>query len=940
VRFDPYSRVLYSTDASIFRMQPVGVVIPRDADDVAATLETCYGAGVPVLPRGAGTSLCGQTVNHAVVLDFSKYMNSLISVNPEEMSAWIQPGLVVDELSSLVRQHSLQYAPDPATANRATVGGGIGNNSCGSHSIVYGKTVDHILEVKAVLSDGSRVHLAELTPQAVRAKMALSSLEGQIYRDVIQIAQSHREEIGRRFPKVMRRVEGYNLDQLLGENINMSYLIVGSEGTLVAITEAKVNLVPRPKRTGVAVVHFRSLHEAMLATVELLNESPSAIELMDKTLLDQARSQVALRRQMGFVEGDPAALLLVEVYGESDSEIGARLDGIEARCQRAGLGYATVKVPEPSQQALVWNLRKSGLGLLSGIKGDVKAIPFVEDTAVDPSNLPQYIERFDSIIREEGTQAAYYGHASVGCIHIRPMVNLKLQEGVDRMVHIATRVCDLVLEFGGAFSGEHGDGITHGAFNEKVFGSKLYEAFRGVKRAFDPKGIMNPGKIIDTPAITENLRYGPAYKTINIPTIFDFSRDTGFARSVELCNSVGACRKTLGGTMCPSYMVTREEEHSTRGRASALAAVLSGVLPASEFTSKRLYDVLDLCLECKGCKGECESNVDMAKLKYEFLSHFYEKNGYPLRERLFTNIHTINKIGAALAPVSNWMARTALAQWGASALGIHPSRSLPNFARPTFQAWFKGHKPHSNAGKRGAVVFFHDTFTNYNYPQSGKAAVAVLEALGYGVELAPRWCCGRPMVSKGMLKKAKANARHNVDVLYDLAKRGKTIIGTEPSCLLMLRDEYPDLLPNDEKAKVVAEKALLLEEFLARAIEDSTAGDLKLKPMNRKAIFHGHCHQKALTGTEASLRVLRLVPGLEVQALDSGCCGMAGSFGFEKEHYDVSIKIGGRRLFPAVKSDPEAMVVIAGVSCRQQVEHGTGVKPLHLAEVLAQALVA
>ncbi|MBI2165200.1 MAG: FAD-binding protein [Chloroflexi bacterium] len=938
VRFDLYSRVLYSTDASIYEMEPIGVVIPRDREDVLATVDTCGRLGVPVLPRGAGTSLAGQAVNHAVVLDFSKYMNQVLSVNEEERWVRVQPGIVIDELNEQVRHHGLQYPIDPATASRATVGGGIGNNSCGAHSIVYGKTVDHVLELQCVLSDGSEATFLELPPAAVETRTAQRNLEGQIYREVRRLAESYRDEVERRFPKVMRRVGGYNLDLMLGQTTNLASLLVGSEGTLAVVTEAKMNLVPRPRRTGLAVAHFRSLLEAMEATVELLKENPSAIELMDKTILDQARNQVVLRRQMGFVQGDPAALLLVEVYGESDVEIVARLDGIEARTRRAGLGYAVVKVSDAAQQALVWNLRKAGLGLLASIKGDLKPVPFVEDTAVSPEKLPAFIERFDQIVREEGTTAGYYGHASVGCIHIRPKINLKLQGGVDQMVAIANRISDLVLEFGGSLTGEHGDGIVRGVFTEKMFGSRLYQAFRELKAAFDPKGIMNPGKIVDCPPMTENLRFGPRYKATPVATTLDFYRELGLDGAVELCTGIGACRKTLGGAMCPSYMATREEEHSTRGRANALRAVLSGLLPTSEFTSRRLYDVLDLCLECKACKAECESGVDMAKLKYEFLFHYYSKHGYPLRARLFARTGTLNRLGCALAPVSNWAARSLPTRWAVSALGIHPGRRLPPFARPTFEAWFRRRRPSPTPGERGTVLYLNDTFTNYNYPAVGQAAVKVLEALGYRVQLWPAACCGRTLISKGMLERAQSQARKTVEALFPLVQQGMKIVGTEPSCLLTLRDEYADLLPGDERARLVAENALLLDEFIVAAQEDGAARGLALKPIARKALFHGHCHQKALVGTEASLQALRMVPGLEVKALDAGCCGMAGAFGFEKEHYDVSMKIGEQRLFPAVRAAPDALVIVTGVSCRQQVEHGTGAKPLHLAEVLAMAL--
>ncbi|MBI4336982.1 MAG: FAD-binding protein [Chloroflexi bacterium] len=937
VRFDRYSRVLYSTDASIYQMMPLGVVVPAGPEDVVATVQACYAAGVPLLPRGGGTSLAGQTVNHAVVLDFSKYLDRVLEVHAEERWARVQPGITIDELNAHLRPVGLWFTPDPTTSNRACVGGAIGNNSCGAHSIVYGKTVDHVLELAAVLSDGSTAPLRQLSPSEAEAKLALPELEGQVYREVQHIAQEYRDDILRGFPRIPRRVSGYNLELLLEGPLNLAKLLVGSEGTLAAYTEAKVHLEPLPRSRGLIILHFRTLHESMEATVALLPLRPAAIEMVDSTIVQQARRQLALARRMGFVQGDPGGLLIVEVFGDSETEVRAKLEGVQRHAQQEGLGYASALAVTPDEQAAVWAMRKGGLGLLMGIKGDAKPLPFVEDTAVAPQRLPGYVRRFDEIVRANGTTAAYYGHAGDGCMHIRPVVNLKLQEGVGRMARIADEISDLVKEFAGSLSGEHGDGIVRGVFTEKMFGPWLYQAFRQLKAAFDPRGIMNPGKITDCPPMTENLRYGPVYRATTINTHLDFSSALGFDRAVELCNGIGACRKVLGGTMCPSYMVTREEEHSTRGRANALRAVLSGLLPPSEFTSRRLFEVMDLCLECKGCKAECESGVDMAKLKYEFLAHYREAHGWPMRDRLFADIARLDRIGSALAPVSNWAVTSPVARWGQALMGIHPRRALPLFARPTFQAWFRKHAPRPGAGKQDSVALFADTFMDYNYPSVGIAATRLLEATGYQVVVPLKRCCGRPMVSKGMLERARQHARYNVDLLYPLAEQGVPIVGCEPSCLLTLRDEYPDLLPGDARARKVAEMALLLDEFLVRQADQGKLG-LTFRPFEGTVLFHGHCPQTALVGVAASVKALKLVPGTQVEAPDAGCCGMAGAFGFETEHYEVSMKIGERRLFPAVRANPGARVVVTGVSCRQQVEHGTGVRPLHLAEFLAGQL--
>ncbi|MCH9035732.1 MAG: FAD-binding protein [Chloroflexi bacterium] len=938
VRFDEFSRALYSTDASIYQMMPVGVVVPRSEEDVLAVMELAHREGIPVLPRGAGTSLSGQTVNHAIVLDFSKYMDGLIETNPEEKWALVKPGIVLESLNREVAKHGLHFAPDPSTANRSTVGGAIGNNSCGTHSILFGKTLDQVLELKVILSDGTEARLAPLSAEELEHKLAGQGLESRVYREVLRIAGDSREEIEARFPKIMRRVSGYNLDEFVDyRDFNLARVVVGSEGTLCVITEAKVKLEPLPKHTGMAALHFEDIFQACDATPAILEHKPAAVEFIDKMIIDQTRASPGFRRYMDFVEGDPGGLILVELFGESEQEVASKLEALKSDMDKKGLGYACVMLRDKQSQSNAWAVRRAGLGLLMGVRGDAKPIPFVEDTAVDPERLGEFGRRFDAIVRGHGTTAAYYGHASVGCLHIRPVVNLKTGDGARQMVAIAEEITDLVLEFGGSLSGEHGDGIARGVWTEKMFGSRLYQAFVELKRAFDPKGIMNPGKIVECPPMTENLRYGPAYEAQDLKTELDFSFFDGFAGAVEMCNGMGECRK-MGGTMCPSYQATREEEHSTRGRANLLRAVLSGTLPHDKLTSKRLYDTLDLCLECKGCKGECPSMVDMAKVKYEFLSRYHAANGTPLRARLFSRINLINRVGCALAPGSNWLARMPGAKLlSHHLLGIHKARSLPPFARPTLQRWFRGHAP-LGRGDRGPVVLFDDTFISYNYPQVGMAAVELLELAGFRVSLAGVKCCGRPMISKGMLGKARDHARYNVDRLYELASQGTPIVGCEPSCLLTFRDEYPDLL-GDDKARVVAENSYLIDEFLAMLQEQGRL-DLSFNESTKKILFHGHCHQKAAIGVEASKMVLALPPGFQVEVVDSGCCGMAGAFGYEKEHYDISMDIGDLKLFPAVRAKgPEWEIAVTGVSCRQQIEQGTGRRARHLVELLRDAVI-
>ena len=971
VRFDAFSRVLYSTDASIYQMEPVGVVIPRGAEDVLATVEIASKSQVPILPRCGGTSLAGQTVNHAIVIDFSKYMNRVLEVNGEERWARVEPGIVLDQLNAHLSLLGLQFAPDPTTSNRACVGGAIGNNSCGSHSVIYGKTVDHVLELRTVLSDGSEAQFRPLNGPELEAKLISSGLESEIYRQVKRIAQENRDEVLARYPRIMRRVSGYNLDEFIdsthdGETntpgspspFDLSKMVVGSEGTLCVITEAKVNLVPVPAKKALAVLHFRDMVGACEATWDILQHKPAAVELIGRMILDRCRASLGFARLTHFVEGEPDAILVVEFNGETKAELVGKLNSFKEDMERKGLGYVCMSLLDAATQADVWALRSAGLGLLMSTHGDSKPLPYVEDTAVDPQRLGEYVRRFDEIVKAHGTTAGYYGHASVGCLHVRPLVNLKDLQGVDKMESIASEVSDLVLEYGGSLSGEHGDGIVRGVWTEKMFGTKIYQALREVKRAFDPDGIMNPGKIIDCPPMTENLRFEPDHRATSLDTALDFSADSGYAGAVEVCNGMGACRK-MSGTMCPSYMVTREEEHSTRGRANLLRAVLSGSLPGETLTSRRLYGALDLCLECKGCKAECQTGVDMAKLKYEFLDRYHKAHGLPLRSRLFANISSLSRLGSRFAPLSNWASANPLGKLILHiVLGIHARRALPPLARPTFPEWFKANRgvhplsdsPPSRGREKpsspsGTVVLFNDTFMNYNYPQVGVAAVELLERAGFGVVLsgpsAPlgtgAMCCGRPMISKGLLDKAKAHARHNVDALYPYAKQGIAIVGCEPSCLLTLRDEYPDLL-RDKKAEVVAANSYLIDEFLAM-LQAKGKLALEFTDANKKVLFHGHCHQKALVGTQHSIAALNLPPGYQVEEVNAGCCGMAGSFGYEKEHYQISMDIGRERLFPAVEAkDGDWEVAVMGVSCRQQIEHGTGRKARHLVEVLRDAV--
>jgi FAD/FMN-containing dehydrogenase/Fe-S oxidoreductase len=952
VRFDAASRLLYSTDASMYQVEPIGIVIPRDADDVRAAVDVARAQGVALLPRGGGTSLTGQTVNHALVVDFTQHMNRVLEVNAEEGWARVQPGVVQDELNHHVRSLGVLFGPDTSTSNRATLGGMLGNNSGGSHSIAYGLTVDHVLELRALLVDGTEVVFGELSEAEFAAKQRTPGLEGQIYREVAAIRETYGDEIRARYPAQWRRCAGYNLNELLGIGVrphshagggngasrplSMARLVVGSEGTLLTILEAKVRLVPRPKKTALDVIHYREIQEALESSQSILETGPYAVELTDKLILDLARDNIEQSKRMGFVQGDPGAILIVEYAGDTDAEVRAKVDTLEARRQRERFGYASHVTFDVAQQQSIWKLRKAGLGLLLGMKGDRKPIAFVEDTAVDPRHLPKFVPRFAEIFRRHDVNGAYYGHCSVGCLHIRPVIDLKTARGLQQVRDIADEITDLVLEFNGTISSEHGDGRARSPFLARMYGPTIMEAFRRLKRAFDPDNRLNPGNIVDSPGITESLRYGVGYKTWEPATLLDFSEQGGFAAAVEMCNGVGVCRKNLEGTMCPSYMVTRDEEHSTRGRANALRAVLSGRVPAAEFTGKRLYDVMDLCLECKGCKAECPANVDMAKLKYEFLHHYYRANGLPLRNRLFGHIADLNRAGSRFPALANWLAGLAPNRWLMEKLvGVDRRRPLPALAPQTFGDWFGARTP-GGTGERGEVVLFHDTFVDYNTPTIGQAAVRVLESAGYRVVLVDRKCCGRPMISKGMLAEAREHAVWNVARLAPYAERGVAIVGLEPSCLLTLKDEYVDFLRTDA-ARAVAKQSALLEQFLLRERDRGLA--MSFAAHGRRVLLHGHCHQKALIGTAPTVAALTWA-GYEVSEVDSGCCGMAGSFGFEREHYDISVALGNRRLAPAVTAAPaDTEVAAPGVSCRQQIEHLAGRQARHPAELLAEALV-
>jgi FAD/FMN-containing dehydrogenase/Fe-S oxidoreductase len=947
VRFDQTTRRLYSTDASIYQMEPLGVVIPRTVEDVIATVQIAAEARIALTPRGGGTSLSGQSIGPGIVLDCSKYLNNVLDIDPVGRKVRIQPGVILDELNRAVAAHGLQFGPEVATSSRANLGGMIGNNSAGARSIVYGKTIDHVLRLDVLLADGSRARLEPVEIDEWDRRAAGTSLEASIYRKVHSIVHENHEEIRRRFPRILRRVSGYNLDAVsaglyptaesAASPAGLHQLVIGSEGTLAVIAEAELNLLPRPKARGLLVPQFRTLAAAMDALAACLEFKPSAVELLDHYLLELTARNLALRDTMKAIRGNPQAIFMVEFSSDEPAEVVDRVERLQKRLQELPGITAAVPAIDASEREPLWNLRRASMPLLYGMRGDRKPVTFVEDTAVAPERLPEFVARFRSLLQSYGTDGAFYGHASVGCLHIRPLLNLKDPGDVSRMRRISEGVTDLVLEYGGALSGEHGDGLARSEWNAKMFGPAIYRAFTAVKAAFDPQGILNPGRVVHAPPMTHNLRYPPGYAPYQPATVFDYTAQEGFVRSVEMCNGSGACRKVHGGTMCPSYRATLDEHDSTRGRANALRLALSGEDPLRELRDPRLLGVFDLCLMCKACKAECPSNVDVAKLKAEFLHLYYQQRLRPLGHRLIAHLPQFNRLAAPFAPVVNWLQERGFLRWlMEKTAGIDRRRSLPVLHWDHLRRWFGRHQPAAEAGRRGRVLLLADCFTTYNEPAIGQAAVRVLEQAGYSVELADMACCGRTFLSKGFLPEARTLVQTQAPALAGRVADGTPLLGLEPSCLLTLADEWKELVPGPA-TQAVAAACHLADGWLAREVVAGRA-ELPLTPRSGACLLHAHCHQKALVGAGGSAAALRLVPGLEVTVLDAGCCGMAGSFGFEREHFDLSARIAQLALLPALEKAPDALVAATGTSCRHQVHDLARRTALHPLQVLAEQL--
>lgn len=927
VQFDYMTRVLYSTDASNYQIMPVGVTFPRSADDVVAIHEIAKKYQVPVLPRGGGSSLAGQTVGEAIVMDFSRHMRRVRSVNAEAQTVDVEPGLVLGQLNNSLAALDLMFGPDPASAERASIGGCIGNNATGAHSIRYGMTADHIKRLQVVLPSGELTW----TDASTSTLVALRETVGKL-------AHQHAEHIQERYPKTWRTVAGYALDKIDPHNVDLNWLFAGGEGTLGTIVRAELGLVarPRPMKKRLAMAHFDTLRSSLEATPRILELEPAAVELMDKFLLDKTRVAPGYKDKLTFVDGDPEAVLVVEFVGESDTELTAKVDDLKRHLHNLGYHGSVTIATTPQEQSDVWTVRKAGLGLLMSERSEAKPIAFIEDAAVPVENLADYITDVERIITEEGTTFAIYAHASAGCLHVRPLVNLKTLKGREQYRTIAERVTETVKKYQGTITGEHGQGIARGEFGHHLFGDELTDAFREIKRAFDPDNLMNPGKVVDVPPMDDPavLRYTPEYQVLPMRNRFDWTADNGLGGAVEMCNGAGVCRKEGSGTMCPSYMATLDEAHSTRGRANALRAAISGRLPDG-VGSAALKEVYDLCLSCKACQSECPSSVDVARMKSEFLALYHDRNGTPLSTRLFGNIHQVNKLAGRFPALSNFMLTNPLGKLGAHLLGIPTQRPLPLY-KQQFTASLNGHGKHDSPD----AVLIVDTFTEWNHPEVGHAIFKLADKLGAKVNvmrLPGQGCCGRPAISKGLLDNGKEMANENVRVLSQ--QHGDLpLLFIEPSCLSAFTDDYLTLVDRSLQpaAKQLAARCVPVEAWFAGQLaEANEAGTLKWTDTPGEVLLHGHCHQKALWGTAETMRLLQHIPGATVTEIDSGCCGVAGSFGYE--HYELSMKIGQDRLLPVIEANPQAVVAAPGTSCRAQI-HDAGHTVYHPVEVVANAL--
>jgi FAD/FMN-containing dehydrogenase/Fe-S oxidoreductase len=946
-------RVIYATDASSYREIPEAVCKPKNKEDIREIIRFARENGTSIIPRAAGTSLAGQVVGPGIVVDISKYMNKILEFNKEEHWIWVEPGVNLAELNQFLAPHGLQFGPETSTANRCCIGGMVGNNSCGLHSLVYGSARDHLLEAECILSDGTTATFKALTTEEFQAKCEADHnlLETRIYQNIYETLASayNQEQIRKEFPdpKVKRRNNGYAIDVLLetdpftgnGEKLNICKLLAGSEGTLAFSTRLKLNLIPLPpSHRGLLCAHFASLKEAYRGNLIALKHLPTAVELMDDIIMNCTGENIEQRKNRFFISGNPAAMLMIEFACETLEELLQKAANLEADCRIEGVGYHFPLVQGDENIKKVWALRTAGLGVLSNIPGDKRSTTVIEDTALAPEYLPDYMEELDLILGKYGLSCVKYAHIATGEIHLRPLLNLKDERDIERYHTIAREIAALVKKYRGSLSGEHGDGRLRGEFIPFMLGEHNYKLIKKLKKTWDPDNILNPGKIIDTPPITENLRFIVGQQR-TFQTTLEFNMGENLLQAIERCNGSADCRKSvlIGGTMCPTFMATKDEDKTTRARANVLREFLTRSDKANPFDQEEIYRVMDLCLSCKACKAECPSNIDMAKFKAEFLQHYYESHTIPLRTRLIAWMPKLYRWGRKFRPLTNAVSN---ATWFKKMIGFAPERQVPLLAKESLRKWYR--KPTKPNGQSiGKVYLFADEFTNENESGIGIKAILLLNKLGYEVVIPKHRESGRTFLSKGMVKTAQKVARDNVEMLAGLISAKTPLLGIEPSALLTFRDEYPDLLAGDlkEKAKELAKNSLLIDEFLAQQDEKGKIDKHRFTFNKADIKLHGHCQQKAIASTAPTRRMLEIPSNYKVSEIKSGCCGMAGSFGYEKEHYELSMKIGEMILFPAVReASPREIIAAPGTSCRHHILEGTGREALHPIEILYNAL--
>ena len=949
LHYDSMMKSLYATDASVYRELPLAVALPKNSKDIKILIGFANENGIGLIPRAAGTSLAGQCVGDGIVVDISKYMNQILEINTNEHWIRVQPGVIRDELNIFLKPYGLFFGPNTSTANRCTISGMVGNNSCGSTSIIYGSTRDHVLELKTILSDGSEIVFNALDKIQFKEKQLGSTLESRLYQQIFKELSNTetREQIIKEFPKasISRRNTGYAVDSLLNttifsetdETFNFCKMLCGSEGTLAFTTEIKLNLVPIPKPNDVVIAaHFNCIDSSLKATVVAMKHEPTACELMDKTILDCTKDNIEQQKNRFFVEGDPEVILMIEFRSDTLNESEILAKNLIKELEENNLGYA-FPIVSGDKTENVWNLRKAGLGLLANIPGDKKAVACIEDTAVDVVELPEYINEFSLLMKGFNQDAVYYAHAGAGELHLRPILDLKKEEDVKLFREISEASAKLVKKYKGSLSGEHGDGRVRAEFIPLVIGKKNHELLKRIKQTWDAKSIFNPGKIVEAKPMDKSLRYETDAEVPEIETVFNFSETGGILRTAEKCNGSGDCRKLnfAGGTMCPSYRATLDEKDTTRGRANILREFLTQNVKDNPFNHPEIKTALDLCLSCKGCKSECPSNIDMATLKAEFLHQYYKSNPVPLRSKLIANNAKLNAMASKFSILNNVLIKQ---NWFKSILGIAKGRSLPELQKQTLRSWFKNHQQSQYKRK---VYLFCDEYTNYYDVEIGKKAIKLLNKLGYEVGFVKHAESGRAFISKGLLSQAQNIAKQNVAIFKDIISSDTPLLGIEPSAILGFRDEYPNLVASEDKqiALKLSENVLLIDEFISIEIDKGNIKSSAFDSEEKEILLHGHCHQKSLSSINYTEKMLNLPLNYKVKTIPSGCCGMAGSFGYEKEHFELSNKIGNMVLFPAInRAKNITLITASGTSCRHQIKDGTNKIALHPIEVLYDAL--